>query len=114
MTAGGTVAPGVLSGRLQFDVTGGPEGGVSSHVTLEDGRLVACGGGGVDGPDLTLTLDWADAVALQRGDLEPSVAFMQGRMKVSGSMDMLLVLLAEAATPEGRDLIRRIAEITEF
>ena len=114
MTAGGTVGPGVLSGRLQFDVTGGPEGDVSSHVTLEDGRLVACGGGGVDGPDLTLTLDWADAVAFQRGDLEPSVAFMQGRMKVAGSMGVMMALLPVTNTPEYKDLRRRIAGVTEF
>ena len=88
-----------LSARLQYEITGGPDGDISYYWVLEDGRLRDSALGAVDDPDVTLTLVWDDAVAVQRGDLDPNVAFMQGRMKVSGSMDMLLVLLAEAATP---------------
>ena len=47
------------------------------------------------------------------GELDPGVAFMQGRMKVAGSMAVVLALLALTATPACRDLRRRIAEVTE-
>jgi putative sterol carrier protein len=51
---------------------------------------------------------------MQQGDLDPNVAFMQGRMKVSGSMGVMMALLPTTTTPEYQDLLRRIAEITEF
>ena len=55
-----------------------------------------------------------DARAVVAGDLDPSVAFMQGRMKVAGAMAPLLDLLALAGTDEGRARIGRVAELTEF
>jgi putative sterol carrier protein len=51
---------------------------------------------------------------MEQGDLDPNVAFMQGRMKVAGSMGVMMALLPATRTPEYRDLRRRIAEITEF
>ena len=65
-------------------------------------------------PILTLTLSDTDARAVVAGDLDPSVAFMQGRMKVAGAMAPLLDLLALAGTDEGRARIGRVAELTEF
>ena len=82
-----------LSARIQVEVTGGPDGGVSSHYELEDGRLVSSAAGAVDAPDVTLTTVWQDAVAMERGELDPNVAFMQGRMKVAGSMGVMIALL---------------------
>jgi putative sterol carrier protein len=68
----------------------------------------------VDGPDVTLSLSWSAAAAIQSGTLDPSVAFMQGRMKAAGSMAVVMELLPAARLPEGRDLRRRVAELTEF
>jgi SCP-2 sterol transfer family len=50
-------------------------------------------------PDLTLSLSPADAEAVRRGDLAPSVAFMQGRLKTAGDNALLLEVLAWTATP---------------
>lgn len=112
----GTDLPGRagLSARIQFEVTGGPEGEVTYHWVLEDGRLVSSGRGAGDTPDATLTTVWDDAVAMQRGDLDPNVAFMQGRMKVAGSMGVMMALLPVINTPEYQDLRRQIASVTEF
>jgi putative sterol carrier protein len=68
----------------------------------------------VDAPDLTLSLSWSDAAAIQSGSLDPSVAFMQGRMKVAGSMGLLLELLPAARDADHRELRRRVAELTDF
>ena len=57
-------------------------------------------------PDVTLTTVWGDAVAMQRGDLDPNVAFMQGRMKVAGSMGVMMGCLPLTSTPEYQDLRR--------
>ncbi len=108
------LSPRGLSARIQYEVTGGPDGDVSYYCILEDGRLQSSAGGSVESPDVTITTPWADSVAMQQGDLDPNVAFMQGRMKVSGSMGVMMALLPATTTPEYQGLRRRIAEITEF
>ena len=55
---------------------------------------------GCDGePDLTLGLSPDDAQSVRHGQLAPSVAFMQGRLKTSGDNELLLRVLAWTATP---------------
>lgn len=103
-----------LSARLQWEITGGPHGGVSCYQELVDGRLVARARGVVEDPDVTLSVPWADAADLCRGTLDPSVAFMQGRLKVAGSMRVLLILLPQTATEEHRSVTRRIGAVTAF
>lgn len=103
-----------LSGGVQCEISGGPDGGVSCYWVFEEGRLGRSGPGKLDGPLVTLTLGWDDAVSVQRGDLDPSVAFMQGRLKVSGSMAVMTALLARAHTPECRQRQRQVAEISGF
>ena len=49
-------------------------------------------------PDLTLTLGTDDARSVRDGRLEPSVAFMQGRLKTSGDNGLLLRVLSWTAT----------------
>jgi len=103
-----------LAARVQVEVTGGPDGDLSAHVEIEDGRLVSRAPGVVDEPDVTLTTVWQDAVHMQQGELDPNVAFMQGRMKVAGSTGVMLALLPVARTPEYQDLRGRISSVTEF
>jgi hypothetical protein len=103
-----------LTAHIQYEVTGGPGGDVGYFWELRDGRLEASALGAIDQPDVTLTTGWDDAVAMQRGEMDPNVAFMQGRMKVAGSMGVMMALLPVTNTPEYQDLRRRIAEITEF
>jgi SCP-2 sterol transfer family len=50
-------------------------------------------------PDLALALSPDDAQLVARGELEPSVAFMQGRLKTSGDNALLLRVLAWTTTP---------------
>ena len=55
---------------------------------------------GCDGePDLTLGLSWPDAHLVADGELPPSVAYMQGKLKTSGDNALLLSALAWSATP---------------
>ncbi len=105
--------PEELSARIQIVVSGGPEGDVSYIRELEAGRLVGSAPGRIRDPAVVLSSGWEDAWAMVAGDLDPEVAFMQGRMKVTGSMAVLLALFALGATPAGRDVRRRIAELTD-
>jgi len=130
-----------VSGRIQWVVTGvpapaQPDGGAGGgrseggregrggrasnaaetrfYMVLDHGRPVEVMVGVVDDADITLTVGYDDAVAVVRGELEPSVAFMQGRLKASGDMGLLLGLLPSAEAPEGLDLRRRIAAATTW
>jgi SCP-2 sterol transfer family len=51
-------------------------------------------------PDLTLTISTEDARRVKDGELEASVAFMQGRLKSTGDNALLLRVLAWSTTPE--------------
>jgi SCP-2 sterol transfer family len=44
-------------------------------------------------PDLTLTIGTDDARRIKNGELDPSVAFMQGKLKSSGDNALLLRIL---------------------
>jgi hypothetical protein len=95
--------------KVECAITGGPDGEVKLHATGDD-----VGSGGLGDADVTLTLPYPEAVGVARGDLEPSVAFMQGRMKTAGDPGLLLDLLAATATPAFRDGLARVARDTEF
>jgi hypothetical protein len=49
--------------------------------------------------DLTLTIGTDEAGLLKDGELDPSVAFMRGRLKSTGDNALLLRILAWSATP---------------
>ena len=102
--------PGV-SARVQFTVTGAP-GEVVYWLAWEDGRVVDGGLGPDPAAEVQLVTPRALAAELAQGRVEPSVAFMQGRMKTSGDQAALLRVLAATATPEYEAGVRASAERT--
>ena len=83
---------------IESTVTGAPGSDVRWHVQVRGGTVTA-EAGGVPDADVALTSTYDDAVAILRGDLAPSVAFMQGRMKTAGDPGRLLDVLQATATP---------------
>ncbi|HEX5266099.1 MAG TPA: SCP2 sterol-binding domain-containing protein [Acidimicrobiales bacterium] len=113
LAAGQPDRPGA-SARIQYVVTGGPDGEVRYGWVLEDGRLAEAAAGELADADVTFTEAYADAVLIQRGELDPGAAFMQGRVKVSGNMAKVMSLLPITGTPEYRDLMARVDAVTEY
>ena len=107
------VVPG-LSVRLAYVVSGAPSGEVRYFQITENGRVVEQALGDCKDPDFTFTVTWADAVSVQKGELDPNVAFMQGRMKVSGNMNKVLALLPTTLSPEYKALQANLAAVTEY
>jgi SCP-2 sterol transfer family len=105
-------APGP-AGTVQMVVTAGPDGDVKWHARVDDGVVVEAELGARPAPDVTLTLSYAEARALVSGELEPSVAFMRGRMKTAGDPGLVLDLLAAAATPSWRATREQLAADTD-
>lgn len=79
-------------------VLGGPDGDVNTSWKT-GGALSATNETVADEEaDLALTIPWDDAMAFIRGELPAAVAYMQGRLKGSGDMALLLRLLEAAET----------------
>jgi len=100
--------------RMQYVVTGGPDGDVRFYWVLEDGKLVENALGTLDDAELTLTQSYEDAKKIQTGELDAQTAFMQGRIKAEGNMAKLLALMPITNSPEYRALQERIREITDY
>jgi hypothetical protein len=102
------------SARMAYNVSGGPNGDITYFQVTENGRVVEQGLGACSDADFTVTITWADAVATQRGELDPNVAFMQGRMKVAGNMGRLMALLPITLSSEYRALQEKLRADTEY
>lgn len=107
------VRPGATA-RIQYVTSGAPEGDVEYYWILEDGKLLEMQLGKVEDSDFTLTMTYDDAMKIQKGELDPNAAFMQGRMKVAGNMAKLMALLPLTNSPEYRQLQETIRGVTEF
>jgi alkyl sulfatase BDS1-like metallo-beta-lactamase superfamily hydrolase len=100
--------------RMQYVVTGGPEGDIRYYWVLEDGHIRENRLGTLDDAELTLTQSYEDALRIQKGELDEQAAFMQGRIKVEGNMAKLMALLPITSSLEYRELQSKIREITEY
>jgi alkyl sulfatase BDS1-like metallo-beta-lactamase superfamily hydrolase len=102
------------SARMQYVVTGGPEGDIKYYWVLENGKLQESKLGELPDAEVTMTQTYEDAMKIQKGELDANAAFMQGRVKVTGNMAKLMSLLPLTNAPEYKDLQKQIQEITEY
>ena len=102
------------SARMQYVVTGGPEGDIKYYWILENGKLQESKLGEMPDPEVTLTQSYEDAKKIQQGELDANAAFMQGRVKVTGNMAKLMSLLPLTNAPEYKQLQEQIGGITEY
>lgn len=100
--------------RMQYVVTGGPEGDVRYYTVIEDGAIVENHLGTDDRAEFTLTSTYEDSVKILKGELDANAAFMQGRMKVTGNMGKLMSLMPLTQSPEYKDIQAKVAEQTEL
>jgi len=100
--------------RMQYVVTGGPEGDIRYFWVLEDGKLLEAALGDKDDAEVTLTQTYDDAVKIAKGELDPNAAFMQGKIKVTGNMQKLMQLMPLTSAPEYKELQKQLRGQTEF
>jgi hypothetical protein len=113
MAEGQPERPGA-SARMQYVVTGGPEGDIHYYWVLENGKLLESKVGEIADPDFTMTFSYDDSVKVQKGELDANAAFMQGRMKVAGNMGKPMQLMPLTNSPEYKALQEEIRGITEY
>jgi alkyl sulfatase BDS1-like metallo-beta-lactamase superfamily hydrolase len=102
------------SARMQYVVTGGPDGDIKYYWILENGKLLESSLGDAPDPDFTMTLSYTDSVKVQKGELDANAAFMQGRMKVAGNMAKLMQLMPLTNSPEYKALQEEVRQVTDF
>ena len=102
------------SAKMQYVVTGGPDGEIRYYWILENGRLQKSELGDLEGAEVTMTQTYEDAKKIQKGELDANAAFMQGRIKVSGNMAKLMALMPLTNAPEYKALQKEIQEVTEY
>ncbi|HEX4539940.1 MAG TPA: SCP2 sterol-binding domain-containing protein [Acidimicrobiales bacterium] len=102
------------SARMQYVVTGGPDGDIHYYWLLENGKLKESTLGDLPDAEVTLTQTYEDAQKIQKGELDANAAFMQGRVKVTGNMAKLMSLLPLTNAPEYKQLQTEIEAITQF
>jgi putative sterol carrier protein len=102
------------SARMQYVVTGGPDGDVRYYWVLENGKLLESQLGDLPDPEITLTVTHEDAMKIQQGELDANAAFMQGRIKVAGNMAKLMSLLPLTNSPEYKQLQEQVRQVTEY
>ena len=96
---------------VQQNVTGGPDGDKSYYMSIGD-NTASMQLGQADNPDVTITQDYATAVAMAKGELNAQNAFMTGKLKVSGNMAKLMQHQGAFAGLEGA--LKPIADETEY
>ncbi len=80
---------------LNEKMSGGFDAGVAKFVISGEGAIIVDGNGvraGDDEADVTLTADADTFKAILAGDLNPTAAFMTGRLSVDGNMGLALQL----------------------
>lgn len=102
------------SARMQYVVTGAPDGDIDYFWVLENGKITESQLGRLPDAEVTLTTAYADALKIQKGELDANAAFMQGKVKVTGNMAKVMALLPITNSPEYKQLQTEISAITEF
>ena len=76
-----------LDAVIQFDLSG--EGGGFWHCAIKDGACTI-GEGAHDAPTMTVSMEAADYVGLTSGELDGTVAFMSGKLRIDGDMSLAM------------------------
>ncbi len=102
--------------RLQYQVTGTPTGDVHYYWVVENGKLRESAVGDDPDAEITLAMSYEDSVKMQRGELDPNAAFMQGRIKVvpGSNMGKLMSLLPLTQSAEYKAIQSKVNDVTEY
>ena len=79
-----------VDATIQFNFTGAEPG--EWNATIKDGK-VDVGRGTHPSPKMTLTSDSSDYVKIFTGELDGMQAFMQGKIKLAGDLNLAMKLM---------------------
>ena len=99
MAEGQPERPGA-SARMQYVVTGAPDGDIDYYWVLESGKITESQLGRLDDAEVTLTTAYPEDLfsRSRRVSSTPTPRFMQGKVKVTGNMAKVMSAAAHAPT----------------
>lgn len=98
---------------IQHEISGAPDGKVRFFVQWRDGQIVEAAIGKHGEPDITVQAKAPEALKILHGEMNPDVAYMQGRLKVDGDYRRLLIDLREwRDSAPYRSMWTEMAELT--
>jgi putative sterol carrier protein len=83
-----------MNKTFQWNITGDEASVWALKITDGVGELIP---GGVEKPDITITVSDKDWIAITEGRLDPTSAFMAGKVKIAG--DMMLAMRLQQLFP---------------
>lgn len=86
-----------MNKTFQWNITGEQASKWAFKITNGAGELIP---GGVEKPDITITVSDKDWIAIVEGKLDPMNAFMTGKVKIAG--DMMLAMKLQQLFPTRR------------
>lgn len=86
-----------MTKTFQWNITGDEASVWAFKIVNGQGELVP---GGVEKPDITITVKDKDWISIVEGKLNPQTAFMTGKVKISG--DMMLAMRLQQLFPTPR------------
>lgn len=94
-----------ITARLQKAVAEQPTGGKTVTIDLKGDGYVHISGSTVTNDnapaDCTVVVSKDDLEAMTRGDLDPTTAFMTGKLKINGDMSVAMALQPVLARARG-------------
>ncbi|WP_298210447.1 SCP2 sterol-binding domain-containing protein [Ferrimicrobium sp.] len=103
-----------VSATLQYFLTDAHGAEYSYYWTIVDGQLAAAGLGEHASPDVELSVSLQDARSMQTGLTDATSAFMEGKLRVDGDLDLLMTLLPITGSKEYQELEHELARRTDF
>ena len=100
--------------RMQYKITGAPDGDVTFHTVIENGKIVENALGYDAAAEFTMAASYDDFAQTSKGELDANAAFMQGRIKVTGNMGKLMSLMPLMRSPEYNDIADKLSAQTEY
>jgi putative sterol carrier protein len=100
--------------RMQYKVTGGPDGDVAFFTVIENGKILENSIGEDPQAEFTMTVSYDDFAKTSKGELDANAAFMQGRLKVTGNMGKLMTLMPLTQSPEYMAIAEKVNGDTEY
>jgi putative sterol carrier protein len=102
------------SARMQYKVAGAPDGDVTFHTVIENGKILENSLGEDEQAEFTMAVGYDDFIKVNKGELDANAAFMQGRIKVTGNMGKLMSLMPLTQSAEYKAIADKVNDATEY